>query len=125
MKQFDLEKAKAGAEVVTRDGRSARIICWDAKCGDEQIVALVNKNDEEEVYSYCLNGSYVSNRINDLDLFMAPVKKRGFIAIVPNVNADSSYGCTKKVYNSIDKALSSIDDFYKSKAIAIPIEWEE
>ena len=31
MKEFDYEKAKAGAPVCTREGKPARIIFWDAK----------------------------------------------------------------------------------------------
>lgn len=31
LKPFDLEAAKAGKPVCTRDGRKARIICWDKK----------------------------------------------------------------------------------------------
>lgn len=40
MKPFDLEAAKAGKPVCTRDGRKARIICFDAKC-IKPIVALI------------------------------------------------------------------------------------
>ena len=31
LKPFDLEAAKAGAKVITRDGRPVRIICFDRK----------------------------------------------------------------------------------------------
>ena len=34
LKEFDLEAAKAGKPVCTRDGRKARIICFDAKRKD-------------------------------------------------------------------------------------------
>ena len=41
-KPFDLEQAKAGKPVCTRDGRKARIICFDTKTlGDYPIIALV------------------------------------------------------------------------------------
>ena len=30
MKPFDLEKAKAGASICTRNGSKARIVCFDA-----------------------------------------------------------------------------------------------
>lgn len=39
MKEFDLEKAKAGHPVCTRDGHEARILCFDR----EGQVYLVNK----------------------------------------------------------------------------------
>ena len=41
MKPFDLELAKKGHPVCTRDGRDARIICYDAKTGEYPIIALV------------------------------------------------------------------------------------
>lgn len=54
---FDLEKAKAGAKLVTRDGRPARIIRWDRDWGNyhNTIVALIN--DKEGV----LNVLYTSD----------------------------------------------------------------
>lgn len=42
MKNFDLEKAKAGYPVRTRDGHEARIICFDRE-NDNPIVALIKK----------------------------------------------------------------------------------
>lgn len=44
LKPFDLEAAKAGKPVCTRDGRKARIICWDKK-GNYPIVALIQENE--------------------------------------------------------------------------------
>lgn len=63
LKPFDLEKAKQGAEVVTRDGKPARIICWDRVGKLYPIVALVecHYNDgktEEEVMIYTNQGTY-------------------------------------------------------------------
>lgn len=117
MKPFDLEKAKVEDEVLNRVGQ--KVVILDLKFN--------GKNPEKVVAGKVMlsNGTFILQAFRCSDLFMAPVKKKGFIAIVPNVNADGSYSCTRRVYNSIDKALSSIDDFYKSKAIAIPIEWEE
>lgn len=40
-KPFDLKKAKKGKPVCTRDGRKARIICFD-RDWDARIVALVS-----------------------------------------------------------------------------------
>lgn len=40
LRPFDLEAAKAGKPVYTRDGRKVRIICFDAKC-IKPIVALI------------------------------------------------------------------------------------
>lgn len=42
MKPFNLEEAKAGKPVCTRDGYDARILCFDAKNPYYPVVALVN-----------------------------------------------------------------------------------
>ena len=47
LKPFDLEAAKLGKPVCTRDGRKARIICFDAK-GDKPIIALVEAKGNKD-----------------------------------------------------------------------------
>ena len=57
LKPFDLEKSKAGKPVCTRDGRKARIICFDSKNDPQRpIVALVEHNDNELLYEYTIEG---------------------------------------------------------------------
>lgn len=59
LKEFNLEAAKAGKPVCTRDGRKARIISFDRHGEDCPIIALVvdSKNAEcEEVIDYTLDG---------------------------------------------------------------------
>ena len=74
---FDVERAKRisnGEEegkIVTRDGRNARIVCWDAK-SDDSIIALVeDKNGVECPYSYLNNGSYHIGERNDIDIMIS------------------------------------------------------
>ena len=86
LKPFDLEAAKAGKPVCTRDGRKARIISFDRHGEDCPIIALVvdSKNAEcEEVIDYTLDGSCNENIINHnkYDLMMLPQKKEGWIII--------------------------------------------
>ena len=83
MKPFNLEKAKAGAPVVcerhpSRNHVPARILCFDA-LGQNPIVALVtNEGDEETETAVRLNLSGISAYHT---LFMAPVKRAGWIII--------------------------------------------
>lgn len=86
MKPFNLEEAKAGKPVCTRDGRKARIISFDRHGEDCPIIALVvdSKNAEcEEVIDYTLDGICNENIINHnkYDLMMLPQKKEGWIII--------------------------------------------
>ena len=48
---FDLEKAKSGEyEIVTKNGASVRIICWDKQDGEFKLVGLVKDTDG---YEFC------------------------------------------------------------------------
>ena len=46
---FDLEKAKVGHPVCTRDGKEARILCFD-RIGHYPIVALVKEAGDESSF---------------------------------------------------------------------------
>lgn len=75
MKKFDLEKAKAGAPIVTRDGRPARLL-GEREHPDYPIIAVVKKyHDIEHVYSYNTNGCNLNMDETENDLFMAPTKR--------------------------------------------------
>lgn len=55
-KPFDIESAKNGAKVETKDGHFVRILCYDRRCIDYPIIALVNFDKNEQVYSYNIDG---------------------------------------------------------------------
>lgn len=83
LKEFDIEAAKAGKPVCTRDGIKARIICFDAK-GKQPIIALLEreKTDEEIIQTYSMNGRYYEFRKEDhRDLMMLPEKRSGWINV--------------------------------------------
>ena len=71
IKDFDIEKAKAGAKIVTRGGYSARILCYDSKNDHYPIVALINRNETEKVCIFTVNGTYLyGDKEDDFDLFI-------------------------------------------------------
>lgn len=75
MKKFNLEEAKAGAPIVTRDGRPARLL-GEREHPDYPIIAVVKKyHDIEHVYSYNTNGCNLNMDETENDLFMAPTKR--------------------------------------------------
>lgn len=57
---FDIEKAKQGAKIVTRNRYNVRILCFDRNSDSYPIVALVQNTDsgEEEIISYTKHGYY-------------------------------------------------------------------
>lgn len=70
-KPFNLEAAKKGAKIVTRDGKSVTFICVSR----DKVVAIVRSNFasyQDRQYKFNLDGSrYSSNLIHNLDLMMA------------------------------------------------------
>lgn len=72
MKKFNLDKAKKGAPICTRDGKNARIICTDAK-GDYPVIALIEESNSnyEWPMAYCENGMHFKKGDKDVyDLMM-------------------------------------------------------
>lgn len=81
-KEFNYEAAKNGAPVQTRDGRKARIICWDRKCDDYPIVTLVtDEGGIETCFSYDTNGNICGGNCKAYHLVMAPTKHEGWVNI--------------------------------------------
>lgn len=72
---FDIELAKkitngeVKGRIVTRDGRSVRIVCFDARCEDN-IIALVTTGDEEYTRQYPNDGHLLHNGTTEADLFI-------------------------------------------------------
>lgn len=131
LKPFDLEAAKSGKPVCTRDGRNARIICFDAK-GGRPIVALVTEcDDEEEVpYKYHCDGSYNCQSIpSDNDLMILTERKEGWVNVY---KMENEYICENEcnvstgiaVYKSEGEAKRIIDK-NRIYVNAIKITWEE
>ena len=113
MKEFDINLAKQGKPICTRDGRKARIICFDAK-GKQPIIALleIEKTDEEIIQTYSMNGKYYEFRKEDhRDLMMLPEKKTGWITI----NKDEG------IFKSREEAERNCSD----NSVVVEVEWEE
>lgn len=71
MKPFDLEAAKAGAPVCTREGKGARIICADRRGYPASvIIALLDDGDREGVEFYYADGRWEKDKDRKEDLMM-------------------------------------------------------
>ena len=68
---FDLSAAKNGKPVCTKDGRPARIICFDTKGDTYPIIALVEDNGLEVTIHYNEEGKSCNDG-GDEDLMMTP-----------------------------------------------------
>lgn len=126
MKKFDLEKAKAGHPVCTRDGHEARILCFDRE-GQHPIVALVKDAGNETIFSYNNMGRYSNDGRGCLcDPFMKAVKREAWInlykdkdeRLFPGLNLFES---EKEAKDRMESGEKSNRLYYKT----VKIEWEE
>lgn len=126
MKEFDLEKAKVGHPVCTRDGKEARILCFD-RIGHHPIVALVKDAGNETIFSYNNMGRYSNDGRGYLcDLFMKSAKQKRWInlykdkdgLLFPGLNLFES---EKEAKDRMESGEKSSRLYYKT----VKIEWEE
>lgn len=115
MKPFDLEAAKAGAPIVTRDGRSAKFIAHVAEAHPSQrLLVLIDGG----VYTKFESGKYSNSpaHVSHNDLFMAPVKR----PVWANV-----YGYGGAIWYDTEKAADDRALIGRLGGRAWPIEIEE
>lgn len=125
MKPFNLEQAKAGAPVCTRDGQPARIICYDLKgYKNYPILALVESPvGVEATVSYALNGHHALDSDTSIDLMMASVKREGWVNLYTCPSgATATDQCT--LYQSEKEARSQILKNSGVYIATVKIEWE-
>ncbi len=123
LKEFNLEAAKAGKPVCTRDGRKARIICWDKK-GLVPIVALIEHENSEIFLAYYNNGRHTIRERSDNDLMMLPEKKEGYVNIYTNPRVGDRYS-SNTIFPSKEEAIQGITKSLGNYINTTKIEWEE
>lgn len=123
LKPFNLEQAKAGKTVCTRDGRKARILCYDLKGAEYFIVAAIETHDclAESISAYDKNGRFDHDKENNNDLMMIPEKKEGWINLYWEDGMIED--CTCIPYATREDALDNISD--PRFVTTVKIEWEE
>lgn len=121
MKKFDLEKAKAGSPIVTRDGRPARLL-GERQHPNYPIIAVVEKKGIEEVYSYNTYGYNITMDETENDLFMARTKRKMYANLYFHLEKYK----LGELFNSEKEAIGSIiKDRFNNYINTIEIEWEE
>lgn len=109
MEQFNLEEyLKTNRKVVTRDGKSVRIVCTDMIGTSYPVLAVCRVNPTHDCYySYTLNGKH-NNIDSRLDLFFASEKqecpfKKGDRVLVRDYDTESWRPRIFSSYDSYDK----------------------
>ena len=121
MEQFNLQAylKNPDRKIVTRDGRSARVVCTDRKSDKFPIVVLVEGAYHENICRCTKDGLFAHGI--ECDLFFSPEKKEGWINIyhydgIENANA------SRRIFNTKEEALAGGN---KGRIDTIKIEWEE
>ena len=125
LKPFDLKAAKAGKPVCTRDGRKARIICFDAE-GEHPIIALVTGGAQESPYNYTKEGYYYTEGVETMaDLMMLPEKRNGWVNVYNSLGVITF---SHSPYDTKEEALASEMEapiLKKYYVDTVKVEWEE
>lgn len=123
LKPFDFEAAKSGKPVCTRDGRKARIICFDTiNKGNYPIIALLEDKGCEAIFYYNKDGK--CNVGTERDLMMLPEKKEGWVNVYKSYNVGKKTPCIASIYPTKEEAKkSSVVGF--DYVDTVKIEWEE
>lgn len=124
LKPFDLEAAKDGKPVCTRDGRKARIICFDRNL-EYPIVALIEYENGEEMISACdKDGKARIYETQGTDLMMLIEKKEGYVNIYTNPRVGDRYS-SNTIFPSKEEAIQGITKSLGNYINTTKIEWEE
>ena len=124
MKPFSLQGyiKNTSQKVVTRSGRSVRILCTDAK-GDCPVFGLALDTDGSEFPIMCAaNGESEFEEENDL--FFDTVKMNGWVNIYRDDDGFSSLGYLLETEESAINEINEKSDRYKHIA-TVKVTWEE
>ena len=126
MKKFDLQEyfINPSCKVVTRDGRSVRILCTDAN-GPYPIAALVrNENNEDSACMFKEDGTFLEGNKSSHDLFFDVEIKHGWVNLYRTEQGFVIFG---SVYDTKEDALDELEktDGMCKNIDTIQIEWEE
>ena len=128
LKPFDIQKAREGKPVCTRDGRKARIICFDRRLFYKNvsypILALVECSDgEDNVCGYTEKGKVLiedSAEYKD-DLMMLPEKKEGWVNVYKGIDGITF---SRHPHISKEKAIEEAGSL-PGRIDTVKVFWEE
>lgn len=126
MEQFSLAEylKNPTRPIVTRDGRSVRIVCTDRNHKEHPIVALVLIDGEERVCSYTEDGMYLSDK-HSRDLFFATepkTKEVGWMNVCKYGDNQHFSLVGGVIHPTREQALRERPDYVVD---TIQIKWEE
>lgn len=125
MKQFSLEEylADPSKEIITRDGRKARIVCTNAKSGYPVVALIAEKGSgREDIQTYTEGGaSYIGDQSSYDLFFSAPEKHEGWINIYKFSREGGAYHAST-IWSTEEEAERAANS---NLVATVKIEWEE
>lgn len=130
MKPFNLEEAKAGKPVVTREGKKVKFVAHVPEAREGHKVVFLN---EGKILSHYENGRYLQQLRNSdtdsgHDLFMASVKKKAWACVKQTSSGEANF-MSGKLFKTKEEGLgykAMHNSTFSSQVVAvIEIEWEE
>ena len=124
MKQFNIEEylKNPSRQVVTRDGRKARIVCTDRESIKPVVALITLPNGYEVIKTFWDNGIETAGSEYKNDLFFAPIKHEGWVNVFEDTCGNRGVG--SRIFNSKEDAEKEAKNF-GSYLATIKIEWEE
>lgn len=123
MKQFNLEEylKNPSKKVITRDGRSVRIICTDFDNPKFPVIGEIK--DGNWPISFTTKGLFNSYGESNYDLFFAPEKYEGWLNVYRHTDTgEVAFGAILHTSREKAEKIGRADGYYAATA---KIEWEE
>ena len=114
---------KKGKPVRTRDGRPARILCYDfISIDNTPIIALVKLSEKQEAaLFYNLDGKEGNS---DLDLMMEGEKRKMYVNVY-KAGPDGSRRMLGGLLSTTEEAVKEVIIDQELYIATVPVEWEE
>lgn len=129
MKPFNLEEAKAGKPVCTRDGRPARLIYQDLQGEYPFVFAITSKDGvNEKVREYNYSGQYYDSEESKHDLCMVTEKKTVWVNLFNTTRHGQEVVSTNGPYTYATEAEARavlVDSWAGSYIGTFPITYED
>ncbi len=119
MKPFDIEKARNGHPVCTRDGRDVEILKFDLKGHSGEIAGIIKELDgSETLTTWFDSGEFVLGEKDNEDLFLKSEQKEGWVNVYEGPRVMGRIHETKVQAEGASKAHNDYLD-------TVPIKWQE
>ena len=114
-KPFNIDEAKAGAKLITRDGRPARIICYDAK-GDCPVIALLTTGNVEYPIERTMEGTGLFSTFPNDDLFIVCESWRAKEnEHYYTISEDMTISQSLELYDDYDNDMYAIGNYFRTR----------